>query len=234
MITSQIIHRMFAPKNIVKLLIFVLVSQPAFSQADNQVIFTPEAFIHQVKLYHPIAKQANIIVDKAAAELLSAKGGFDPMLYTDASRKTFDGKNYYYYTNPELKIPTPIGIDIKTGLANNGGNFLNSEYSAGKTSYIGVEIPLGKGLMMDKRRAVLQHAKIFQRLSEQERLTAMNDLLFAAYTDYWQWTGAFQLYSIYSKFVQVANNRLRLVRIAYANGDRATIDTIEAFTQVQN
>ena len=221
-------------KYILTLLTFILFSQHSFSQADKQVTLTPEAFIQQVKLYHPIAKQANILVDKAAAELLSAKGGFDPVLHTDASRKTFDGKNYYYYTNPELKIPTPIGIDIKTGIENNGGNFLNPEISAGKTSYFGLEIPLAKGLMKDKRRAVLQQAKIFQNQSEQERLAVLNDLLFAAYTDYWQWAGAFQLYSIYSKFVAVANNRLRLVRIAYINGDRATIDTIEAFTQVQN
>ncbi|MEP7111353.1 MAG: TolC family protein [Ferruginibacter sp.] len=221
-------------KYILALLTFILFSRHTFSQADKQVTFTPEAFIQQVRLYHPVAKQANILVDKAAAGLLSAKGGFDPVMNADASRKTFDGVNYYYYTNPELKIPTPIGIDIKTGLENNGGNFLNPEISAGKTSYLGLEIPLVKGLMMDKRRAVLQQAKIFQQQSEQERLVVLNDLLFAAYTDYWQWAGAFQMFSIYSRFADVANNRLRLVRIAYINGDRATIDTIEAFTQVQN
>lgn len=221
-------------KYIVTLLIFIVFSQHTFSQTGKQVTFTVEAFIQRVKLYHPVAKQANILIDKAAAELLSARGGFDPLLSTDASRKTFDGKNYYYYANPQLKIPTPIGIDIKTGLENNGGNFLNSEFTAGKTSYLGVEIPLAKGLMMDRRRAVLQQAKIFQQQSEQERLAVLNDLLFAAYTDYWQWAGAFQLYSVISQFVDVANNRLRLVRIAYTNGDRAVIDTIEAFTQVQN
>ncbi len=221
-------------KYLLPIFIFILFSLHTFSQPGKQVTFTLEAFTQQVKLFHPIAKQANILLDNAAAELLSAKGGFDPVMSGDASRKTFDGKNYYYYNNPELNIPTPIGIDIKTGLENNGGNFINPEISAGKTSYLGLEIPLAKGLMMDKRRAVLQQAKIFQQQSEQERLAVLNDLLFAAYTDYWQWAGAFQLYSIYSKFVDVANNRLRLVRIAHTNGDRATIDTIEAFTQVQN
>ncbi len=221
-------------KYILLILTSILFSQHTYSQANNQVTLTPEAFIQQIKLYHPVAKQANILIDKAAAELLSAKGGFDPVLNTDASRKTFDGKNYYYYANPELKIPTPIGIDLKTGVENNGGNFLNSEISAGKTSYLGLDIPLAKGLIMDQRRAVLQQAKIFKQQSEQERLTILNDLLFDAYTGYWQWAGAFQSYSIYSRFVEVANNRLRLVRIAYANGDRAMIDTIEAFTQVQN
>ncbi len=209
-------------------------SQPAFSQASEQVLLTPEAFIQQIRSYHPVAKQANIQVDIAKAQLLSARGGFDPFIDVEASRKTFDGKNYYNYANPELKIPTPIGIDLKTGLENNGGSFLNSELTTGRTSYVGLDIPLAKGLLMDKRRAVLQQAKIFRNQSEQERLVILNDLLFEAYTTYWQWTGAFQLYNIYSKFVAVANDRLRLVRIAYNNGDRAAIDTVEAFTQVQN
>ena len=209
-------------------------SQPAFSQASEQVLLTPEAFIQQIRSYHPVAKQANIQVDIAKAQLLSARGGFDPFIDVGASRKTFDGKNYYNYANPELKIPTPIGIDLKTGLENNGGSFLNSELTTGRTSYVGLDMPLAKGLLMDKRRAVLQQAKIFRNQSEQERLVILNDLLFEAYTTYWQWTGAFQLYNIYSKFVAVANDRLRLVRIAYNNGDRAAIDTVEAFTQVQN
>ncbi|MEJ7828755.1 MAG: TolC family protein, partial [Segetibacter sp.] len=225
---------MFSQKNIIILLIFLSCSQRILSQADKKIILTPEAFIQQIKLFHPVAKQANILVEKATAEVLSAKGAFDPTLNLEASRKTFDGKNYYNYNNPELKIPTPIGIDIKTGTENSGGNFLNPEATRGKTSYLGIEIPLVKGLLLDKRRAVLQQAKLFRSQSEQERLIVLNDLLFDAYTDYWQWTGAYQLYSIYSKYVDVANSRLRLVRIAFSNGDRAMIDTIEAFTQVQN
>jgi outer membrane protein TolC len=205
-----------------------------FSQVEKQTIFTAEAFIQQIKFYHPVVKQANILLDKANAELLSAKGGLDPTLKLDASRKTFDGKNYYHYSNPEFTIPTPVGVNIKTGLENNGGAFLNDEATRGKTSYLGLQIPLTKGLLMDERRAMLQQAKIFQNQSRQERLAALNDLLFDAYSDYFQWAGSFQLYSIYSKFVAVANNRLRLVRIAYVNGDRAMMDTIEAFTQLQN
>ena len=225
---------MFNQKNILVLAILLSWSRLGFSQADKEILFTSEAFIEQIRLYHPIAKQANIQVKIAAAELLSARGGFDPFMNVDANRKTFDGKNYYNYSNPELKIPTAIGVDVKTGIENNGGNFLNPEITSGRTSYLGLDIPLAKGLMMDKRRAVLQQAKIFRSQSEQERLVVLNDLLFNAYTDYWQWAGAFQLYSVYSKFVDVANNRLRLVRIAYDNGDRAAIDTIEAITQVQN
>jgi outer membrane protein TolC len=201
----------------------------------NAQMLGPELFIQQVKQNHPIAKQANIQVEKAKAELLSARGAFDPTATLDASRKTFDGKNYYFYTNPEIKLPTRLGgLDIKTGLEENGGQFLNTQITEGQSSYLGVELPVAKGLLMDKRRATLQQAKIFRSQSEQEKLKIINDLLFDAYLGYWQWAGAWQLYNIYAKFLNISNDRLRLVKISFQNGDRSAIDTIEALTQVQN
>lgn len=198
-------------------------------------LFTQESFIQQVKQFHPVAKQAAIQVEKAKADLQSARGGFDPSFNFDASNKTFDGKNYYYYNNPELKIPIGLGgLDIKTGLESNGGKYLNPEVSPGQTSYLGVEMPLGKGLLMDKRRATLQQAKIFQSQSQQDQMKMLNDLLYNAYNSYWQWAGAYQLFSIYNKYHQISTDRLRLVRIAFENGDRAVMDTVEAMTQVLN
>lgn len=202
--------------------------------AQQRILFSVDDFIQQVKMYHPVAKQASILVEKAAAEVLSSKGGFDPAVTLDASRKTFDGKNYYFYTNPELKIPTWIGVDIKAGLESNGGQYLNPEVTAGNTSYLGLEVPLVKGLLMDKRRAALQQAKILRTQSEQERLQVVNDLLFEAYTSYWQWAGSYNLYTLYNKFLQVSSDRFRLVKIAFVNGDRSAMDTLEAYTQVQN
>lgn len=214
------------------LLAFTVFAQ-AFTQPKRAEVFTLDSFIQQLKKYHPIAKQADILVDKAVAELLSAKGSFDPTFEFDASRKTFDGKNYYYYANPELSIPLPVG-NIKTGIENNGGDYITSEITKGKTSYLGVELPLAKGLLLDKRRAALQQAKLYRSQSEQERLVILNNLLFDAYNTYWQWAGSYQQYNLFSKFTEIATSRLRLVRIAFVNGDRAMIDTVEAFTQLQS
>lgn len=198
-------------------------------------MMSPEAFIQQVRENHPVAKQALIQVEKAKADLLSARGGFDPSITLDASRKTFDAKNYYFYTNPEIKVPTRLGgLDLKSGLENNGGQFLSSQVTDGQSSYFGVELPVAKGLLLDKRRAVLQQAKIYRDQSEQEKAKMVNDLIFDAYVGYWQWAGAWQLYSIYSRFLNVSNDRFRLVKLAFQNGDRSAIDTIEALTQVQN
>jgi outer membrane protein TolC len=180
-----------------------------------------------------LARVANIQIDKANANLLTAKGGFDPMIELNASSKTFDKKNYYYYNNAELKVPLPIG-DVKTGIENNGGQFLESEITSGRSSYLGVEIPLAKGLLIDKRRASLQQAKIAVQQNTAQRRALVNNLLLEAYVSYYQWAGAYKLYAIYNGYVQVSKSRLKLVKTLNANGDRALMDTVEAFTQLQN
>jgi outer membrane protein TolC len=206
----------------------------SIAQPNNAVVFSPQQFIEQVRQYHPVARQARIVVQKADAELLAAKGLFDPTAQLNAERKTFDGKNYFFYTNPEVKLPTWIGADFKAGLENNGGQFLNPEVTRSQSSYLGFEMPLARGLVMDKRRAAVEQARLFRSQSDQERLGIINDLLFDSYVTYWEWAGAYQLYSIYSRFLEISRDRLRFVRIAFFNGDRSVMDTVEALTQVQN
>lgn len=203
--------------------------------AQNQPHILPvESFIEQVRQFHPVAKQANLVVEKAAANLLTAKGSFDPRFQLNADRKTLDGTNYYQYNNPEIKIPTPIGINVKAGFEKSNGQYINPELTKGIASYMGIEIPLLNGLLIDKKRAGLQQAKIYENQSKQERLAMINDLLFDAYMAYWQWAGSYQLYKTYNNYVNVSANRVRLIRLSFLNGDRAMMDTIEAYAQLQS
>ncbi len=220
-------------KGVSKILLFLLYQLPLAAQPDTPGLLTPETFLQLVRLYHPVAQQAALKVDMANAAVLSANGAFDPVLQMENSRKTFDGKNYYFYNNPELKIQTAAGIVIKTGIENNGGNNISSEASIGRNSYLGAEMPLARGLLFDKYRAGVQQAKIFVTLSQQERLSILNDLLLEAYTDYWLWAGACQQYYLYEKYISTSLARLQLVKSAWQNGDRAIMDTVEAHAQWQ-
>ena len=114
-----------------------------------------------INQYHPIAKQANLKVDMSNAALLSSRGAFDPAFYVNNERKTFDGKNYFYYSNPELKIPTWFGVEVKAGVENNYGDKISEETTLGKSSYIGVSVPLLKDLLIDKRRSDLAQSTDF-------------------------------------------------------------------------
>lgn len=204
----------------------------AGAQSPSPQLFTLDEFIEQVKKYHPLALQAQIKVEKRHAALQTAKGSFDPSLHLSSREKTIDGKNYYTYFNTQLSIPLPAGT-IVTGIENNSGDNLLPEITKGRSSYAGIEIPLANGLLFDKRRAVLQQAKLLVNQSAQERAAIINHLLFEAYIAYGQWAAYYQLYRTFANFSQVALDRMRLVRIAYANGERAMADTVEAYTQVQ-
>ena len=147
----------------------------SFAQ-DSTRTLSEAAFLNIVRAYHPMVKQASLMVERAQADLTASRAGFDPAFYVAADRKTFDGKNYYNYLNPELKIPSWFGVEVKAGLENNRGDFTNPELSLGKSSYLGVSVPVAKNLLMDKRRAALQQAKIFREQSKAEQSLAINDL----------------------------------------------------------
>jgi outer membrane protein TolC len=201
--------------------------------AQQKIVLSVDEFITKIKLHHPLAKVANIQIDKAKANLLAAKGAFDPVFMQDYSRKTFDGKNYYNYNQSEIKAPLPIG-DFKVGIEKNGGLFTSDEITLGRSSYAGFELPLAKNLFIDKRRAFLQQARIAVTQSEQQRLIQLNEVLLDAYVGYYQWAATYDLYQIYSGYLQVSKQRFNLVKIAQKNGDRSGMDTVEALTQVQN
>lgn len=214
------------------LFLFIIMVFPSKAQ-DSSYVLSPADFLNIVRTFHPVIKQADITVEKARAGITIARGEFDPYFYLNTDQKTFDGKNYFRYTNPELKIPTWYGIEVKAGLENNGGDFLNSEVTPGKTSYAGISVPLAKNLVMDKRRAALRQAGIFKNQSMAERDILINDILLDAYYAYWNWVQASWNYEVITNTVKVNETRFRLVKMAFQLGDRPAIDTTEALAQLE-
>lgn len=187
-----------------------------------------------VKQFHPVAKQADIFVEKAKADVTIAKGMFDPVLKNETAQKTFDGIDYYYYNRPELSIPTWFGVEVSAGLEYLSGNRTDPVETKGQTSYFGVSVPLAKNLLMDKRRAALQTAKIFREASAIEKRNMLNNLMLDAMTSYWNWVKQYQVYKILTGAITVNEKRVELIKTAFRLGDRPAIDTIEALTQLQS
>jgi outer membrane protein TolC len=205
---------------------------PVAAMAQAQVLTVGE-LATLVRQYHPVAKQATIGVDMAKAEVTVARGGFDPYLSLKSGRKTFDAIDYYNYNLNELTIPTWYGIEVNTSLERLSGGRTNPEETQGRTSTFGITVPVLKNLLMDKRRAALQQAKIFTRLSEAERRSTLNNLQFDALVAYWQWAQHHLSYKVLEDVVVTSERRLQLVKNAWRLGDRPAIDTTEALTQLQ-
>ena len=219
-------------RSIIILIVFII-STKALSQ-DSIKTLSAGQVIQIVKQYHPIAKQADIFIEKAKADITIAKGMFDPALKNETAQKTFDGTDYYLYNRPELSIPTWFGIEVSAGLEKLSGSRTSPEETQGETSYFGISIPLAKNLLMDKRRAALQSAKIYRTASEAEKRNMLNNLLLDAMKSYWNWAQQYQVYKILTDAVTVNEKRMQLVRTAFQLGDRPAIDTTEALTQLQN
>ena len=213
-------------------LIAVLLSVSSMAGDSTHHVLTKDDFINIVKLYHPIAKQADIQVERAKANLQQSRGAFDPEIGTTLDRKTFDGKLYYSYFKPELTIPTWYGIDLKAGVEEIVGSRVSSESTLGQTSYIGVKVPANQ-LLFDKRRAALRQAQALQLQTAEERKLAVNNLLYDALAVYWNWVEKYCSYRIISSAVAVGEERVRFVKLEFEQGLRPAIDTTEAITQLQ-
>ena len=215
-----------------KIIGFLLISVQLFSQDSLKTLHSEEVLL-MVQKYHPIAKQAFIRVQSAQADILAAKGNFDPTFSQYSSQKTLDGKNYYLYQSPQLTIPTWYGIEISGGMEFLNGSRLNPDQSLGQTNYLGISIPLARNLVMDKRRATLIQSKIFNQMAAQEQRNVINQIIVDAMAAYWNWVKSYRVYETVKQNLKVAADRQSLTKKGFEFGERPAIDTVEAATQQQ-
>ncbi|MEI6950544.1 TolC family protein [Paraflavisolibacter sp. H34] len=210
------------------MLLFVLARAGA-----QQRVLTPQEFLQIVKTYHPVARQAALRVDMAAADMVSARAGFDPVARYSNDRKELDNTLYYHQQVSEIRIPTWYGLDVQAGMERLDGSRTHPSDTKGASAYLGFSMPVVKDLLMDKRRAALKQARIFREFSEEEQKAVVNNLLLEACKAYWAWWEQHQVAALFTTALQNAEQRLRLVKTAWALGDRPAIDTVEALTQLQ-
>lgn len=195
-----------------------------------------EQYWQWIKDNHPNTRQAALLTKSAEAELLGAKGGFDPKVFGDYEQKSFDGKNYYALGEYGVKVPTWYGIELKGGYNTASGVNLNSERKLPKQgqAVLGVSFPLLQNLLIDERRANLKKAQQSQGLYQTERANLINDLGLEAAKVYWKWAFSFQQLKIYEKAFEISEKRYRAIKESFNLGDRMAMDTLESYTQVQD
>ncbi|MDZ4329153.1 MAG: TolC family protein, partial [Flavobacterium sp.] len=221
-------------KHVFLALLFFGFSVTAQEIASKELTYTE--FLGYVKKYHPLVKNANLEINKAQANLMMARGGFDPKIEVDFSKKQFKDKEYYSILNSSFKIPTWYGIEIKAGFDNSEGVYLNPQNTLpnqGLTS-LGVTVPLGQGLFINQRMADVRKAKMQIQLSQAERKLQAITVLYDASLAYFNWKKNFNEVQLYEEYNKNAQIRFKGIQSLIQQGDKPAIDSVEAGIIVKN
>ncbi|WP_417875519.1 TolC family protein [Winogradskyella sediminis] len=208
-----------------------------FSQSEDfSNVLRFDEYLGFVKKFHPIVKQAELVIDESQAKLMKSRGAFDPKIEVDYSRKQFKNTEYYNKLNGTFKIPTWFGVEVKATFDDNEGSYLNPEsnvpddglYSAG------VAIPFGQGLWINNRMASLKQAKLYREQAKADRDIYVNNILFEASLVYFNWLQAYNELKLYEHTLGNAELRYKGVAKGVEVGENAQIDATEARIAVNN
>ena len=188
---------------------------------------------------HPIVKQAALLEETARQEIRLARGSFDPKLEAAWDIKEFNDTEYYNMWNTTLKVPIWFPIDPKVSVDRNRGVYLNPENVIPESNDFwqvttGVSLPVGKGLIIDNRRATVKQAILFQDILEAEQIKMVNKILLEASKDYWNWYFDYYNYLLLQSSIVIAQQIFDRVKLNFEFGEAAVVDTVQAQITLQN
>lgn len=219
--------------NVVLVLVFFAFAKAGIAQEEplpSTDVLSFEEYLGYVKQHHPLIKQAELVLTTGEANLLKARGGFDPKIEVDYDRKKFKDIEYYDQLNATFKIPTWYGIELKGNFEENTGEFLNPNLTVPEDGLYsaGVSFSLAQGLLINERMATLKKARFFEQQTQADRDLLVNNLIYEASLAYFDWLEAENEREIYESFLENAVIRLDAVVRSVEEGDKARIDITEA------
>lgn len=217
--------------------LLLLLTVAAHAQKPDTITFTAAEFFEAVVQYHPVVRQANLFPEQARAEIMEARGAFDPKLTTYYDRKEFGSTLYYDRWLSGVSVPIrAAGIDLKVEYDRAVGQAINPEIKTPPSGLmlVGVSVPIGSTLLIDGRRTALRQAQAGITLAEADRRKQINKALYDAAKAYWEWYLAYRAYALIDEGLNLANGRFAATRQRALIGEAATIDTTEALITVQD
>lgn len=199
-----------------------------FSQENNNELSFNE-FLGYVKKFHPLVKSSQLQIGEAQAQLMMSRGAFDPKIEIDYDTKEFKSREYYSILNSTFKIPTWYGIEVKAAFDTANGYYLNPQNTLPQEGLLtlGVSVPVGQGLFINKRMADLRQAKIGINLNANQQLIEATQVLYNASIAYFNWKKAFDEVQLYQNYLSNADARFKGVKTMIESGDKPAIDSVE-------
>lgn len=202
----------------------------SFAQEKPAEVMSLSEYLGYVKAFHPIVKQAHLIISESEAKLLKERGAFDPRLEIDRVQKTFKNTEYYDKLNATFKIPTWYGIEFKGNFEESDGFYLNPESSVPEEGLysVGVSVSVAQNLLINKRMAMLKQARYYVQQAKADRTLIINDILFEATSTYFNWLKTYKERQVFENFLDNADMRFKGIKKSFELGEFPAIDTLEA------
>ena len=186
----------------------------------------------RVAAAHPEARSADLERDAAAARLLGARGGFDPLLATGLTGKTddLDAKLGVWQTQLSLPFDAPFSpsVDLNHRLGIGGSvNPADATSGIGETR-LGVSFSPLAGRRTDRRRTTLAQARLAPDAADAAAVQRRNALLLDAARAYWAWAGAWAAVAVRDDLLGAAQQRAGFVARRVRAGEVPPVDSVEA------
>lgn len=197
-----------------------------------------EAVLASIERHYPLIDAARRDLQAADAELLSARGAFDP-----AVRVRADGAPVGYYQNGRvdvmLEAPTPAwGTTLFTGYRAGFGKFpiYDGKYETNQYGElrVGVSVPLVRNGPTDRRRVGITKAELGVPLSSAAVKQARIEAVRIGSFRYWEWVAAGQRMRVATELLELAQRRDQAMVDRVQAGDLARIDRVDNHRAVLN
>ena len=207
------------------------------AQTSSDTLILPiDAYLQQVKQFHPLSQKTDLQVEMADLEKLRAKGMLDPKIDLGWAQKNFDKKLYYRNYQGKIKVPTKYGLSAVGGYENSEGIFLNPENTTDRLGLwnVGLELDVLQGLITNERSVGLELADLMlaQTIFDQEWI--LNSILYEAASAYLMWQQFYLFRTVLAENQSLSQTYLENTKLLFQNGEKSVIDTLEAFILLQD
>jgi outer membrane protein TolC len=200
--------------------------------ADDCPVLSLDKFLRQVLRTSPSARATRLEQERAAAQLLKARGGFQPTLVSGYEFKTEKGKDKLNVLRSgvtwPLNLPASptLTFDYRRGL----GASIDPSVATSRVgeTRLGLSISPLKGLLTDKSRAALDKARLAPARAQALQAQQRNRLLLKATKAFWDWVKARRELSISRDLLRLARQRQALITREAEAGEVPAVDSIEA------
>lgn len=212
---------------------FPFLRDSALTRTPSATLSLDEVFA-VVNANHPKLQVARLGIRNADATLQRAWGSLDPQITSSLTAKREFDKFKQQSADVSATIPLYWGQKIILGWKRTLGLFDQDDNTPlSGEAMLGVSIPLWRNILIDKNRASILKAENSPEAASAELIAMRNELFLKSAEKYWEWSAAFRKYQIANELLELAQFRSRAVREEVKSGERAPIDSVEIYQEIQ-